>query len=77
MIRRLQVILLILVVLITSAAVCVLLYTGAEKKRASETLNALRKSVEFLKPDTMSDIRFGGPKRSGTPPPATPTPTAP
>ncbi len=77
MIRKLRLVLLILVVLITSAAVWVLLYTGAEKKRATETLNALRKSVEFLKPDTTSDIRFGGPKRSGTSPPATPAPTAP
>ena len=77
MIRKLRLVLLILVVLITSAAVCVLLYSGAEKKRVSEAHNALRQAVEFLKPDTTSDIRFGKPKPSGTPPPATPTPTVP
>jgi hypothetical protein len=33
--------------------------------------------VEFLRPDTTNDIRFGKPKQSGTPQPATPTPTAP
>ena len=77
MIRKLRLVLLILVVLITSAAVWVSLYTAAEKKRASEAHDALRKSVEFLNPDTTSDIRFGKPKPSGTPQPATPTPTAP
>jgi hypothetical protein len=77
MIRKLRLVLLILVALITSVAVWVSLYTGAEKKRASEAHNALRKAVEFLKPDTTSDIRFGKPKPSGTPTPATPTPTAP
>jgi hypothetical protein len=77
MIRRLQLILLILVILITSAAVWVSLNTAADKKRVSEVHNALRHAVEFLKPDTASDIRFGQPKLSGTPPLATPTPPAP
>ena len=77
MIRKLRLVLLVLVALITSAAVWVSLHTGVEKKRASEAHNALRKAVEFLKPDTTSDIRFGKPKPSGTPTPATPTPTAP
>jgi uncharacterized protein (UPF0333 family) len=77
MIRKLRLVLLILVVLITGAAVWVSLYAGSENKRASEARNALRKAVEFLKPDTTSDIRFGKPKPSGTPAPATPTPTAP
>jgi hypothetical protein len=77
MIRKLRLVLLILVALITGAAVWVLLYTGAEKKRGSEAHDSLRKAIEFLKPDTTSDIRFGKPKPSGTPAPATPTPTAP
>jgi cbb3-type cytochrome oxidase subunit 3 len=77
MIRTLRLVLLVLVVLITSAAVWVSLYTGAEKKRASEAQNALRRSGEFLQPDTTNDIRFGKPKQSGKPQPATPTPTAP
>ena len=77
MIRKLRFVRLILVVLITIAAVWVSLYTVAEKKRASEAHDALRKSVEFLNPDTTSDIRFGKPKLSGTPLPASPTPTAP
>jgi hypothetical protein len=77
MIRTLRLVLLVLVVLITSAAVWVSLYTGAEKKRASEAQNALHRSGEFLQPDTTNDIRFGKPKPSGTPQPATPTPTAP
>jgi len=77
MIPKLRLVLLVIVALITSAAICVSLYTRAEKKRASEAHSALRKSVEFLKPDTTSDLRFGKPKPSGTPVPATPTPTAP
>ena len=77
MIPKLRLVLMLIVALITSAAICVSLYTRAEKQRASDARSALRKSVEFLKPDTTSDIRFGNPKTSGTPVPATPTPTAP
>ena len=77
MIRKLRLGLAVLVILITIAAVRVSLQARAERQRADEARNALRKSVEFLKPDTASDIRFGKPKPSGTALPAVPTPTAP
>ena len=76
MIPKLRLVLLVIVALITSAAICVSLYARAEKKRASEAHSALRKSVEFLKPDTTSDLRFGKPKPSDTALPAVPAPTA-
>ena len=77
MIRRLRLVLLLFVALITGAAVWALLCTRAENQRADEVHSALRKAAEFLKPDTTGDLRFGKPKPSGTPAPATPIPTAP
>lgn len=77
MIRKLRLGLAVLAILITIAAVRVSLQARAEKQRADETRNALRKSVEFLKPDTASDLRFGKPKPSDTALPLAPTPTAP
>ena len=77
MIRKLRLVLTVLVILITIAAVRVSQQSWAEKQRADEARNALRKSAEFLKPDTANDIRFGKPKPSGTALPAVPTPTAP
>ena len=77
MIRRLRLVLFLFVALITSAAVWVLLCTHAGNRRPGEIHSALRKAAEFLKPDTTSDLRFGKPKPSGAPQPATPTPTVP
>ena len=77
MIRTLRLVLLVLVVLITSAAVWVSLYTGAEKKRASEAQNALHRSGVFLQPDTTNDIRFGHPNAQKPSPRGSPTPTIP
>ena len=77
MIRRLRLVFLLFVALITGAAVWSLLCTRAENRRADEVHSALRKAAEFLKPDTTSDLRFGKPKPSGAPQPATTTPTAP
>lgn len=77
MIRRLRLVLLLFVALITGAAVWSLLCTRAENQRADEVRSALRKATEFLKPDTTSDLRFGKPKPSGAPASATPIPTTP
>lgn len=77
MIRRLRLVLLLFVALITGAAVWALLRTRAENQRADEIHSALRKAADFLKPDTTSDLRFGKPKPSGAPQPVTPTPIAP
>ena len=77
MIRRLRLVLLLFVAFITGAAVWALLCTRAGNQRADEIHSALRKSAEFLKPDTTSDLRFGNPKPSGTPAPATPIPRTP
>ena len=73
MIRRLRLVLLLFVALITGAAVWALLCTRAENQRADEVHSALRKAAEFLKPDTTGDLRFGKPNPSGTPAPAAPT----
>ena len=74
MIRQLRWILLVAVVVVISAAVWVSLRPGIERKRqAIEMREALRKTAEFLKPDTTSDLRFGK-KASGASPNATPAP---
>ena len=71
MIRQLRLLLLLVAAAIIAASVWALLaYREDSRKHARETHDALRKTAEFLKPDTTSDIRFGKPK-------ATPTPTAP
>ena len=77
MIRKLRLVLAVLAILITIAAVRISQQSWAEKQRAREAQDALRKTVEFLKPDTASDLRFGKPKPSDTALPAVPTPTAP
>ena len=77
MIRKIRICLAILAILITIAAVRISQQSWAEKQRARETQDALRKTVEFLKPDTAGDLRFGKPKPSDTALPAVPTPTAP
>ena len=72
MIRKLRWALLFAVALIACATVWVLLRPRIERQRQSvEMREALRKTAEFLKPDTKSDLRFGK-KASGTTPPATP-----
>jgi hypothetical protein len=69
MIRQLRFVLLLVAVAIIAASVWALLSYRAESlKHARETHDALRKTAEFLKPDTMSDIRFGKPKATPTPP---------
>ena len=75
MIRRLRFGFFLFLALITGAALWSLLRTRAENQRADEVHSALRKTTEFLKPDTTSDLRFGNPKPSGTPAPATAIPT--
>ena len=77
MIRKLRLILAILAILITIAAVRISQQSWAEKERAREAREALRKAAEFLKPDTASDLRFGKPKPSGSALPAVPTPATP
>ena len=77
MIRKLRLILAVLAILITIAAVRISQQSWAEKQRAREAREALRKSAEFLKPDTASDLRFGKPKPSGSTLPAVPTPATP
>ena len=69
MIRQLRFVLLLVAVAIIAASVWALLSYRAESlKHARETYDALRKTAEFLKPDTTSDIRFGKPKATPTPP---------
>jgi hypothetical protein len=71
MIRQLRLVLLLVAIAIIAASVLALLsYRADSQRRAHETHYGLRKTAEFLKPDTTSDLRFGKPK-------ATPTPTAP
>ena len=71
MIRQLRLLLLLIAAAIIAASVRALLTYRAETlKHARETHDALRKTAEFLKPDTTSDLRFGKAK-------ATPTPTTP
>lgn len=71
MIRRLRFVLMLVAVAIIAASVWALLSYRAERQRHSrEAHDALRKTAEFLKPDTTSDLRFGKPQ-------ATPTPHAP
>ena len=71
MIRQLRLLLLLIAVSIISASVWAFFaYRADSQKHARETHDALRKTAEFLKPDTTSDLRFGKPK-------STPTPNAP
>ena len=77
MIRKLRLILAVFAILITIAAVRISQQSWAEKQRAREAREALRKAAEFLKPDTESDIRFGKQKPSGSALPAVPTPAMP
>ena len=69
MIRQLRVLLLLMAAAIIAASVWALLsYRADSLKHARETHDALRKTAEFLKPDTTSDIRFGKPQATPTPP---------
>ena len=69
MIRQLRLLLLLMAVAIIAASVWALLsYRADSLKHARETHDALRKTAEFLKPDTTSDIRFGKPQATPTPP---------
>ena len=71
MIRQLRLLLLLAAFAIIAASVWALVsYRAEQRKHTRETHEALRKTVEFLKPDTTSDLRFGKPQ-------ATPTPNAP
>lgn len=71
MIRQLRLLLLLAAFAIIAASVWALVsYRTEQGNHARETHEALRKAVEFLKPDTTSDLRFSKP-------PATPTPSAP
>ena len=73
MIQKLRFVLIVLVIAIVCAAVWSGLRSRVEKQRkAVETREALRKTTEFLKPNTTSDIRFG--KKASGP---TPAPTGP
>ena len=69
MIRQLRVLLLLMAAAIIAASVWALLsYRADSLKHARETHDALRKTAEFLKPDTTSDLRFGKPQATPTPP---------
>jgi hypothetical protein len=69
--------LLVIVSVLIGAAIWISSLDRAERQRQlTQTQNALRKTVEFLKPDTASDIRFGK-KVPTTPPPSTPASAAP
>ena len=69
MIRQLRVLLLLMAAAIIAASVWALLsYRADSLKHARETHDALRETAEFLKPDTTSDIRFGKPQATPTPP---------
>ena len=69
MIRQLRVLLLLIAAAIIAASIWALLsYRTDSLKHARETHDALRKTAEFLKPDTTSDIRFGKPQATPTPP---------
>ncbi len=69
MIGQLRFVLLLVAIAIIAASVWALLsYRADSQKHARETHDALRKTAEFLKPDSTSDIRFGKPKATPTPP---------
>ena len=69
MIRQLRLLLLLVAAAIIAASVWALLaYRADSLKHSRETHDALRKTAEFLKPDTTSDIRFGKPQATPTPP---------
>ena len=69
MIRQLRLLLLLIAAGMIAASVWALLaYRADSLKHAHETHDALRKTAEFLKPDTTSDIRFGKPQATPTPP---------
>ena len=75
MIQKLRWVLIVLVLVIVSAAVWSGLRSRAaqrQEQQAVETQAALRKTAEFLKPDTTSDIRFGKKAAGPTPKPAGP-----
>lgn len=69
MIRQLRFVLLFVAVAIVAASVWALLsYRADSQRRERDTHDALRTTAEFLKPDTTSDIRFGKPQATPTPP---------
>ena len=69
MIRQLRIVLLCLAAVVLAASVWALVSARADARRhARETHDALRKTAEFLKPDTTSDLRFGKPQATPTPP---------
>jgi hypothetical protein len=69
--------LLVIASVLIGAAVWISRLDRAERQRQfTETQNALRKTVEFLTPDTGSDLRFGK-KGPATPPPSTPASAVP
>ena len=68
MIRQLRFLLILVALAIIAASVWALLSYRAERQRHSrEARDALRKTAEFLKPDTTSDLRFGKPQVTPTP----------
>lgn len=84
MIQTKHLLLLILLAFVTVTTAAVVLHQRREQQRvrelraqqhASDTQTALRKTAEFLMPDTKSDIRFGKPRSSA--PASTPTPATP
>ncbi len=69
--------LLVIASVLIGVAVWVSRLNRAEReKRMTEAQESLRKTVEFLKPDTTSDLRFGR-KASATPASSTPAPEVP
>ena len=78
MIRQLRWILLLTAIVIICAAVWESLHQRRERQiHAVELHAALRKTAEFLKPDTTSDLRFGNKAYGVAPAPATPAPRTP
>ncbi|MEO8352769.1 MAG: hypothetical protein ABI680_13620 [Chthoniobacteraceae bacterium] len=68
MIRRLRIVFVIAVLAIIVATIWEIMSNREEsRRRESETQSALRKTAEFLKPDTTSDLRFGKPKSAPSP----------
>jgi len=81
--RRILLGLLVVIIAITVASVLIT-YRAAERRRhdkaarqhSLESRDALSKGVQFLKPDTNNDLRFGNAKSKSANPQLTPTPTA-
>ncbi len=68
MIRRLTIVLLIALIAIIAATIWEMRSNREEsRRREMETQSTLRKTAEFLKPDTTSDLRFGKPKSAPSP----------